>query len=360
MPDFDIVKRNIIKEKSFRTAKVYDQFDLQKNEYEEKFTGKIIYPEEWNVGIIVGRSGTGKTTIAREVFGDYICNFKYKAASVIDDFPKKEKDDNIFKTLTSVGFSSPVSWLKPYNVLSNGQRMRVDLARALLLNQDIIIFDEYTSVVDREIAKIGALATQRTVRREQKRFIAVSCHYDIIDWLEPDWIFSTDEMKMLPRGSLQRPDIIIETRREKGKWNIFRKYHYLNHDINNGAHQWVGYINNKPVAFCSVLPLPHYKYKKFKRIHRVVVLPDYQGIGLGIKFLNNICDYYIKNEFRVSMVTSLNGFAKGLSHHGWILKRAGRVRKVKRDGTCSKMGNTCSSNRNTYSLIYSPKTQATP
>jgi len=92
----------------------------------------------------------------------------------------------------SVGFSSPPSWLKPYAVLSNGERMRADLARAILEERELIVFDEFTSVVNREVAKTGSYAISKAARRAGKRFIAVSCHKDITDWLEPDWIYDTD------------------------------------------------------------------------------------------------------------------------------------------------------------------------
>jgi len=72
--------------------------------------------------------------------------------------------------------------------------MRVDIARALCLEQQLVVFDEFTSVVDREIAKVSAFAIAKAVRRTSKRFIAVTCHYDVLDWLEPDWVFCTDDM----------------------------------------------------------------------------------------------------------------------------------------------------------------------
>ena len=78
--------------------------------------------------------------------------------------PKKCSLDDITKSFNAVGFSSPPSWLKSYNVLSNGEKMRVDLARALLENKELFVFDEFTSVVDRYIAKIGSLAVQKTIR----------------------------------------------------------------------------------------------------------------------------------------------------------------------------------------------------
>ena len=109
--------------------------------------------------------------------------------------PKEKSFKDIIKMFNSVGFSSPPSWLKPYSVLSNGEKMRVDLARELLAEKEIVIFDEFTSVVNREVAKISSYAVSKAIRRNNKKFIAVSCHDDIIDWLEPDWIFNTNNMQ---------------------------------------------------------------------------------------------------------------------------------------------------------------------
>lgn len=101
--------------------------------------------------------------------------------------------DEIEKMFYAVGFGSVPSWLKPYGVLSNGEKMRVDLARALL-EKDFVVFDEFTSVVDRNVAETMCIATARTVRAKDKKFIAVSCHRDILQWLEPDWVFDTNTM----------------------------------------------------------------------------------------------------------------------------------------------------------------------
>ena len=195
MPSFDIIKENKADKKSFRVQSVIGMFDLSSEHIKERFTGNIELPEEWNIGIIVGASGTGKSTIMRELFNDYVVeNNQYNANSVIDDMPKDKSVKEITQAFNSVGFSSPPSWLKPYNVLSNGEKMRVDLANGILSNKDIIVFDEFTSVVNREVAKIGSFAIQKAIRKQNKKFIAVSCHYDIINWLEPDWIFCTDDM----------------------------------------------------------------------------------------------------------------------------------------------------------------------
>lgn len=107
--------------------------------------------------------------------------------------PKEASVDDIEKAFYAVGFGSVPSWLKPYSVLSNGEKMRVDMANALLTD-DMVVFDEFTSVVDRNIAKVCCIAIEKAIRRSGKRFIAVSCHRDITEWLQPDWIFDTDTM----------------------------------------------------------------------------------------------------------------------------------------------------------------------
>src|SRR5439155_19760773 len=58
----------------------------------------------------------------------------------------------------------------------------------LSLHDALPIFDEFTSVVDRTVAQIGSAAVAKTIRRSGKQLVAASCHYDVIEWLQPDWI----------------------------------------------------------------------------------------------------------------------------------------------------------------------------
>ncbi|MER1301125.1 hypothetical protein V5N15_03810 [Ligilactobacillus salivarius] len=193
MQHFSIDKKNEV-DKTFRVSKVMADFDVDPKHSNEHFEGDFDLPEKWNVGIIVGKSGTGKTTIAKDMFGEeLISGFEYKNKSVIDDMPKNKSVEDISRAFYSVGFGSVPSWLKPYSVLSNGEKMRVDIARSIL-EKDFIVFDEFTSVVDRQVAKVASMAVSKAIRKQDKKFIAVTCHYDVIDYLEPDWIFNTDTM----------------------------------------------------------------------------------------------------------------------------------------------------------------------
>lgn len=117
MPNCDIIKETTPNFNNFRVASIQGMFDLQTENIKEHFKGNIeIENLSWNIGIIYGASGTGKSTIAKEVFGkDNFFNGIYKEKSVIEDMPDLPIKD-ICQMFNSVGFSSPKSWLKPYSV----------------------------------------------------------------------------------------------------------------------------------------------------------------------------------------------------------------------------------------------------
>lgn len=193
MPSFNIIKETELKE-TFRISNIINTFDIKEKKITENFIGNIdIENKDWNIGLIVGGSGTGKSTIAKELFESHFIQLNYSKDSVIEDMPSNKSIKEITQAFTSVGFASPPSWLKPYKVLSNGEKMRVDLANNILQEKEIFVFDEFTSVVNREVAKTGSYAISKAVRKINKKFIAISCHKDIIEWLEPDWIYNTDE-----------------------------------------------------------------------------------------------------------------------------------------------------------------------
>lgn len=331
MPTFDIIKETTAP-KSFRVASIIGKFDLQSEKITEQFKGEINLNTDWKIGLIVGKSGTGKTTIAKQLFpNSYITSYEYTKETILDDMPKECSVDEITKAFNSVGFSSPPSWLKPYSVLSNGQKMRVDLARAILEENKMFVFDEFTSVVDRNVAKIGSYAIQKAIRKTNKQFIAVGCHYDVEDWLMPDWVFNTDTMtfQSFEGQKKNRPKIKFNIYKAKDKsiWRMFAKHHYLSHSHNNAAHIYLATINDEIAGFLSVLHLPHPHVKNIKKVHRLVILPDYQGAGFGIKFLEEIGKIYKKEKYRYSIVTSAPSLIYALKKSNkWLCKNFGRLK----------------------------------
>lgn len=144
--------------------------------------------------------------------------------------------------------------------------------------------DEYTSVVDRNVAKSMSNALQKFIRNEGKQIILATCHYDILDWLQPDWIYDLNKGGTLEKGDClrQRPKIQLQIyRTESDTWNIFKKHHYMTNELNNSAQCFCFTWDNQLVGFASVLPLMGKGIYDSLRFHRIVVLPDFQGLGIG-------------------------------------------------------------------------------
>lgn len=283
MPRIDVVRASTIV-RTPRVMQLEGLFDVPPTKRsEERWTVDIpLDAREWSIGAIVGPSGAGKSTIARELFGAAVVGAHEWPAdkSVVDGFPKAQSIKDITGLLSSVGFSSPPAWLRPYGVLSTGQQFRVTLARALAEAGDVVVVDEFTSVVDRTVAQIGSAAVAKTVRRMGKRFVAVTCHYDVIDWLQPDWVFEPHTGTFQWRELQRRPAIdLVISRCGAETWSLFRGHHYLSADMNHSARVFVGTWRDRPVALTAVLPSIGFAGKW--REHRTVCLPDFQGVGIG-------------------------------------------------------------------------------
>ena len=165
--------------RSFRVEKVKGVFDLDSvSEVRREYDVDIPIEEKpWSIGLIVGSSGSGKTTIARECFPDFLffTGFEWAADSMLDDFPAECSVDEITTACGHVGLSSAPDWLKPFSVLSNGQKMRAELARLFLAERNRpVIYDEFTSVVDRQVAQVSSYAISKFIRRNGQQFVAVS------------------------------------------------------------------------------------------------------------------------------------------------------------------------------------------
>ncbi len=284
---------------SFRVRQVAGMFDLPwQPTLGERFSVEVPDASEpWHVGIIVGPSGSGKSSLARVAFASSLYQGSDWPAdrAVIDCFGERPIR-LITQTLGAVGFSSPPAWVKPYAVLSNGERFRCELARALLadgkadaINQPpLVVFDEFTSVVDRTVARVGSAAVARAIRggKINRRFVAVTCHYDIVPWLSPDWVIDMADQS-LSRERPERPMIQLVVRRaDRTMWKHFARHHYLSGSLHPSARCFVGWVENRPAAFTAILPFPH-PIRPGWREHRTVCLPDYQGVGIG----SSLCEF---------------------------------------------------------------------
>ena len=193
---------------------------------------------------------------------------------------------------------------------------------------------------------------KKAIRKSDKQFIAVTCHNDVQDWLLPDWVFNTDSMtfQILEGQKKNRPKINFEIfkTRDKTIWKMFAKHHYLSHTHNNSAHTYVAYVNEQIAAFISVLHQPH-RIKNLKRVHRLVVMPDFQGIGIGGRLLDFIAKKYTNDNYKLSITTSAPSLIFNLKKHkDWKCSFFGRKGKH----TNKELAKTSTSRRITASFTY--------
>lgn len=270
--------------------------DIEKKSIHRLFIENIDVPEKWNVGLIYGSSGSGKTTLAKKLFGENV--FKTvlnENLPIIDQFPKEYSYEQCAELLSGIGLNSVPCWVRPVKTLSNGQRARAEACMLMIQNDGIINIDEWTSVVDRTVAKAMSHCVQKFARKNNKQIILLSCHYDVLEWLVPDWLIDCNEQKFHLRQNeaffFQSREQIKFDIKEIGResWKYFSKYHYLSERLPGGAIYLYGLFHgDKQIGFqCFANYTPDRPGKKrIYHSNRTVIHPDYQGLGLGIKIIN--------------------------------------------------------------------------
>jgi len=145
---------------------------------------------------------SGKSTLLKH-FGEEEIPIWDPAKSIISHF---DSPDEAINRMGAVGLSSIPSWYKPYQVLSNGEKFRADLARKLKSNA---VIDEFTSVVDRNVAKAASVSLSRFTKNNHiENLVLSTCHRDIVDWLQPDWVIDTDAGELCRGFFLSDPKLL--------------------------------------------------------------------------------------------------------------------------------------------------------
>ena len=303
MPRVDLINECPVN-RTIRVQQVEGMFDLTPAKVSQfALTAELpIEENDWQIGLIVGPSGSGKSTLARNLWPNaVITDYQWPVnKAIVDGFPATLGVKDVTGLLSSVGLSSPPAWLKPYRCLSNGEQFRVNLARALAETPvgGVTVFDEFTSLVDRTVAKVSSAAAAKAVRRRQGRqFVAVTCHHDVTEWLQPDWVYQCASGTFTRRLLQRRPAIQLEiVKSDKKAWKLFSRHHYLNTSLATFCHCFVGLVDGEPATFTAAVPFPHPKRPGWRE-HRTVCLPDYQGVGLG-----NAMSEYIAGVFRATFL----------------------------------------------------------
>lgn len=315
MPCADLVVECPIHD-SFRVQQVAGMFDVPLAEKaREKFSVELPDEhEQWQVGLIVGPSGSGKSTVAREFYSEHLFERQsWPSDQAVVDCFENLPIRKVIELFTAVGFGSSPAWVKPYQVLSCGEQFRCDLAKALASTNEtveeeseapLVVFDEFTSVVDRQVAKACSTAIAKGIRRRNIpcKFVAVTCHYDVAEWLEADWVLDM-ATGTLQRRRLRRPEIQLEIHRcRMAAWKLFARHHYLTGTLGTGSRCYLATWDGEPVTFCATLPV--IPKKNHRRFSRIVTLPDYQGMGIGMRVVAGVASLHRSEGHRINVTGS--------------------------------------------------------
>lgn len=286
---------------------------------------------DYNVGLIIGASGSGKTTLAKQIFGDdcfkIVLNEKLP---ILEQFPKNYTYDQCADLLSGVGLTQVPCWIRPVFTLSNGQKYRAEAA-LMMCSDEISIIDEWTSVVDRNVAKIMSFCIQKHARNQKKRVVLLSCHYDVIDWLNPDWIIdcnkeSYQDRRLLWQKFKRSEQLKFDVRKTNSKsWKYFSKYHYLSDKLPGGENYFFGLFLNETqigfICFSNYVPHSNKNLKKIFHFNRLVIHPDYSGIGLGIKFINETSKIMSELNYKImGKFSSTPVYLSMIKNKNWKLK----------------------------------------
>jgi GNAT superfamily N-acetyltransferase len=132
---------------------------------------------------------------------------------------------------------------------------------------------------------------------------------------------------------------------------MFRAYHYLNSSLGVGVRCYTATYQNKPVAFIAVASI---KMKTaYYRVSRLVVLPDYQGIGVGKQLLNFIAKLYTtQTKLPFYIVTSNPQVIRGDNKH-WGIVRFGHANMGRGSSRINDgLNDSLSRNRLTVTMKY--------
>lgn len=286
---------------SYRAARVKSLFNAENGcNFDLEIDADLDF--KWNIGVVVGPSGSGKTSIGKMIFGGESKIYDYHDGwdhdkPIIDCIAPGGDFNEVTGALANVGLGDVPAWLRPFHVLSNGEQFRAGLAKVVCERPKEIVIDEFTSVIDRQIARIGSQAFQKAWRRNNPdgKVVLLTPHYDILDWVQPDWVIDT-KTKTFSRERLQRPKIYLDIWEvNQSYWKFYKPHYYLKLPEPPAAQHFIGVVDGE--LACHVCVCPFFNSGGYRGT-RLVTMPEWQGAGVGSKFLNYIAQYCLDGGAR--------------------------------------------------------------
>lgn len=177
------------KSMSLRASEVMDHFGVGFEVGRHVIADELELPiVDGDVVCFTGQSGSGKSSLLRAVADEL---------PDVLDIDSLELGNEILVEALGNSFQEAARWLSVCGLgeahlmlrrpseLSDGQRYRFRLARALSLEPRWILADEFTASLDRTLAKVIAFNLCRLAEKSPTGFLLATTHEDVLDDLQP-------------------------------------------------------------------------------------------------------------------------------------------------------------------------------
>jgi len=330
-----------------RTIKVADAFGIGIDTESQFQLFKDFKTTLWknSVVYITGDSGSGKSWLLENVYSKFDSSISMNAIQVdpneilIEGVGKSI--DSALKILNMAGLGDAFLYVRRYSQLSDGQRFRYRLAKMIDSGKDMWLVDEFTSLLDRNTAKIVAFNMQKMAREMHKTLIVASAHEDLYDALQADQCIQkgygaeVDDTQCFS-DFMHRYEYIATEKNEFLKDNVVTKGDIHDYEVLAPFHyrqkspsaikeiykmtyrgEWMDKDDLVAVLVVSYPPLSLKGRNKFtnneyakmtkencKRINedfgiisRVIVHPRYRGVGLASYFVKTYLEKYATTKY---------------------------------------------------------------
>jgi len=148
-----------------------------------------------DVVYITGQSGGGKSVLLRELARQmaqgaqsvvHLDSIEFEDKPLIDQIGKDTND--AIRLLAAAGISDAYLYVRKPAELSDGQRYRFRLAKAIETGYDVWVADEFLAILDRTTAKVIACSLQKVARRAGATVLVATTHTDMVADLAPDLV----------------------------------------------------------------------------------------------------------------------------------------------------------------------------
>lgn len=340
----DIIYETKLKEPSERIFKISDAFGIGIDENVKQVILKdFTIPTDFTVLYITGMSGSGKSSLLNVMKKEYNFNeviFDEQTDKPIVDCIGTDLENALYY-LNIVGLGEAFLYVKPYKLLSDGQKYRFKIAKLIESNQEVWCIDEFCSFLDRTTASIVSYNLQKVARKLNKKVIVATAHNDLQKYLQADYVVDFgigEDVKLFKNeNEIINPflkDIIVE----EGTIQDYKKlgkYHYKNteakfikkiykmtyKDMLIGVavysmpkQQLIGrniYFNKKYINERGIPKMKEVN-EDFATGARFIIHPMFRGAGLGRELVKQTSDKLdIKYIEIVSAMAKYNKFLDG-------------------------------------------------